>query len=239
MNIRKKLKELAKQDIEPVNERDLEFLRSRGVDITLEEIKPATVVPSRKPMIIALACTAVAILTALVIVLCIFLPRGGNVVEPPFGNGVFYLEENEKNVESNLDELNSDAEKFYLEIPESIPYKIEKFYDSVSGDTLYYKLKINSDELQLRIDADIVVNKNYDHPEVHYLSDPVTGNLYGYEMIYIQSIKDVEGTSIKQLVCYGEIEIDEQMIYVNDYKEYSGNSQTFIDTLSSIIKIKN
>lgn len=182
----------------------------------------------KKPLIISVACFMVAALTVFLI-LWFALPA-----KP---NGKVYFEDNFVEVRSDVTELNSDLILFSFEADENYSVDISKVYDSVSNDTLYYKLKM-SDDYSVNIRLEIVVNKNYIHSDMAYWAETTEDAISGYTIKYAQTITPLAGMPFNTVNCMGEMQIGNQWIYIMSYEEMSLTEGTFIETLQSMIHFK-
>lgn len=182
----------------------------------------------KKPLIISVACFMVATLTVFLI-LWFALPS-----KP---KGKVYFEDNFVEVRSDVDELNSDLMLCSFEADENYSVDISKVYDSVSNDTLFYKLIVTND-LSLNIQLDIVVNKNYIHSDMGYGAATSDIIISGYTLAYVQTITPLAGTPFNTVNCMGEMQIGNQWIYIMNYEEMSLTEGTFIETLQSMIHFK-
>ena len=100
----------------------------------------------------------VAIVASLVLLLPLLFPAP-NV--PPKKH---YLLENEREVVSDLAEMNADLSEMYLEISAEYEGKVRKVYDSISSDTLFYKLefKQQNEFVDEKIIVYLYVNLDYE-----------------------------------------------------------------------------
>lgn len=184
----------------------------------------------KKPLIISVACFMVAALTVFLI-LWFALPS-----KP---KGKVYFEDNFVEVRSDVTELNSDLILCSFEADENYSLEIFKIYDSVSNDTLYYKLKM-SDDYGINIKLEIVVNKNYNHPAIIYGAETSGITISDYTLVYLQTVTPmpIGGVSFNSVNCMGEMQIGNQWIYIMSYEEMSLTEGTFIETLQSMIHFK-
>ena len=117
---------------------------------------------------------------------------------------------------------------------------IKKTYDSLSGDSLFYKIDVFSKiGLNKEFKLDIVVNNKYEHDVLQYLKEPVITQFSdsSYNIKYTESIMIIAAPLITAQ-CKGEMKIGNQWIYITSYEETALERSTFIDTLESIIQFK-
>lgn len=240
MKINKFLKKVAEEDRESIiNEKDIEFLSSIGVDYNKKKVAAQNEPKASyyltasafnyRVLLICLACFVVAAITVTIILYNHFNP---DLVEPP----IHYFEDNFVKVDSNLDELNADLELFELVVNENdYDLKIEKTYDSLSGDNLYYSLKFNqNNEHTKSLKLDIVVNSLYEYEQPVY-QESVNAQISEYTIIYVEDVKAMPDTPFSTVTCKGKMQIGKQCIYIVTYEEMAWGQSTFIETLQSII----
>lgn len=241
MKIKKFLKKVAEEDRESlINDKDVEFLASIGVDYNKKKIAAQNEpkasyyltagAPNYKVILICLACFIVAAITVTIILYNYFKPA---LVEPP----IQYFEDNFVKVDSDLDELNADLELFSLAVNENdYDLKIKKTYDSLSGDNLYFSLNFNQQNgFKKSFKLDIIVNRLYKYKQFLYDREPVETKISEYTFKYVEDIEAMPGTPFSTVTCKGEMQIGEQCIYIVTYEEMALGQSTFIETLQSII----
>ena len=241
MDIDKFLKKVAEEDRESlINDKDIEFLASIGVDYNKKRIAaqnepPASYYLTAKPfnyrvLWVCLAIFIVVVITVSIILYSYFKP---NLVEPP----IQYFEGNFVKVDSDIDELNADLELFSLVVNENdYDLLIEKTYDSLSGDTLYYRLNISLQNGKL-FKLDIVVNRLYEYKQFSFDREPVETKISGYTLKYVEDIEEMF-PPLTKVTGKGEMRIGEQWIYIEKFEEMTLGQSTFIETLQSIISFK-
>ena len=245
MKIKKFLEKAAEEDRESlINDKDIEFLASIGVDYNKKR-EAAKKEPDSsyyltaksvnyKALFAGIACFLVVAIT--VVALSLYFSLKSPSVEPP----IHYFEDNFVEVDSNLQELNDDLQLFSLNVDES-EYKvgIKKTYDSVSSDDLYFTLEFTSKKgLSKKFTVDIVVNKFYVHKEINYTNELKEAQFSKYTLEYFESTDPMSGTPFVTVDCKGEMQIGEQWIYIIRYEEMALGQSTFVDTLKSLISFK-
>ena len=241
MKIKKFLEKVAEEDRESlINDRDIEFLASIGVDYnkkreaaqnepTSSYYRTATAFNYRA-LLISLACFAVAAITVALILYFYFKPA------PP----LHYFEDNFVEVESDLMELNEDLNLFSLTLDDS-EYKciIKKTYDDVSGDDLFFTLDFTAKQGFNKIfTIEVVVNNKYEHEALTYRKEPVETYISNYKIKYEENILSIPSSPFITAKCIGEMKIGNQWIYIVNFDEMAEGQSTFIDTLESIIQFK-
>ena len=249
MKIKKFLEKAAEEDRESlINDKDIEFLASIGVDYNKKRdaakkepdssyYRTAKSVNNRG-LFAGIACFLVVAITA--VALSLYFSLKSPSVEPP----VHYFDDNFVVVDSNLQELNADLQLFSLNINNS-EYKVDikRTYDSVSGDDLFFTLEFSVNQNpNKRFRLDIVVNKFYNHKSLTYTErlkeEQFSENNPEYTIKYSEESKTVPGTPFINIEILGELQIGEQWIYVVSYIEMAIGQSTFLDTLQSLISFK-
>ena len=241
MKIKKFLKKVAEEDRESlINDKDIEFLASIGVDynkkkVAIEKEPPASyyLTASAFNYRVLLICVACFLVVALAVSTILYFSLKPASVQPP----IHYFEDNFEEVDSDLDELNADLVLFSLVINENdYDFIIKKTYDSLSGDNLFYSLSFNqTNGFNKSFELDIVVNSLYEHEQYEYSREPAEAQISEYTIKYDEDIKPMSGTPFVTVTGQGEIQIGEQWIFIENYEETALGQSTFIETLQSII----
>ena len=245
MKIKKFLEKVAEEDRESlINDKDIEFLASIGVDYNKkrEEAKKqpdssyyrTAKSVNYKALFASIACFLVVAITA--VSLSLYFSLKPSPVESP----IKYFDDNFVEVDSNLQELNGDLELFLLTVDENA-YRvgIKRTYDSLSGDDLFFTLEFAANQgLSKQFIVDIVVNKYYEHKELNYLDEPQEEEFSGYTLKYLENSRPKAGTPFINVECIGEMQIGEQWIYITKYNETAMGQSTFVNTLESLISFK-
>ena len=242
MKIKKFLEKAAEEDRESlINDKDIEFLASIGVDYNKKReaakkepdssyYRTARAV-NYKALFASIACFLIVAITA--VSLSLYFSLKFPSVEPP----IHYFDDNFVEVDSNLQELNADLKLFSLTVDES-EYKVsvKRTYDSVSGDDLLFTLEFATKQgLSKTFTFDIVVNEFYEQDKLTYTEELKKAKLSEYTIKYVERSKLITGTPFIDLNCMGEIQIGEQWIYITKYNEKANENGTFIETLQSLI----
>ena len=237
MKIKKFLEKVAEEDRESmINDGDIEFLASIGVDYNKKKVAAAKepnasyYLTARafnpKALMIGIACFLVAVIAVSIILYYYLKPAP-----------VHYFEDNFVEVDSNLQELNSDLELFSMNIDETVyELGIKKTYDSLSGDDLFFTLELNSKQgPSKKIRLKVVVNSLYENDNLIYDKEPIEETFTNYTIKYAEISNPMSGSPFITVECRGEIQIGEQYFYITKYDEIALGQSTFIETLQSII----
>ena len=244
MKIKKFLEKTAEEDRESlINDRDIEFLASIGVDYNKKR-EAAKKEPDSsyyrtaksvnyRTLFAGIACFLIVAIT--IVSLSLYFSLKSPAVDSP----VHYFEDNFVEVDSNLQELNDDLQLFTVTIGDEYNFHIKRTYDSVSGDDLFFTLEFNSKKgLSKKFTVDIVVNKFYEHEELTYIDDLKETQVSGYTLKYYENSQPMTGMPFVNVDGKGEIQIGEQWVYVINYEERAMGQSTFIETLQSLIVFK-
>ena len=245
MKIKKFLEKAAEEDRESlINDKDIEFLASIGVDYNkkreaAKREPDSSYYRTAKSVNYRVLFTGIALFLIVAITavsLSVYFSLKSSPVEPP----IHYFDDNFVEVDSYIQELNNDLNLFSLIVDESeYTVVIKRTYDSASGDDLFFTLEFTSKQrLGKKFTFDIVVNKNYEHGELAYTVNINETQLSEYNLKYSEISQPMSGTPFSIVDCKGEIQIGEQWIYVTKYEERAIEKSTFIDTLQSLISFK-
>lgn len=240
MKIKKFLKKVAEEDRESlINDKDVEFLSSIGVDYNKKQVAAQIELPASyyltasafnyKALLICIACFFVAALTVSLILYFSLKPA-------PFEPPIHYFEDNFKEVNSNLEELNADLKLFSLVVNENdYDMTVKKTYDSLRGDSLFYSLNFSHQNGMKSFALKIVVNSLYEHEQYEYSKEPDEIQISGYYVKYVEAFEPIPDTPFSTVTCKGEMQIGEQWIFIEKFDEMALGQSTFIETLQSII----
>ena len=241
MKIKKFLEKAAEEDREAlINDRDVEFLASIGVDYekkreaAKKEPDSSYYLNARainyKALLAAIACFLVVAITAMSLSLYFSLRP----------SPIHYFDDNFIEEKSDIQKLNEDLQLFTLNVDsDEYDVNIKRTYDSLSGDSLFYSLDaVAKTGLSKNFKLKVVVNKFYANEELPYASDQLEEyQISGYILKYFESTQQMSGTLLISSSCMGELQIGEQCVYITKYEENAFGQSTFIDTMKSIIKI--
>ena len=242
MRIKKFLEKAAEEDWESlINDRDIEFLASIGVDYNKKREAAQNEPDSSyyrtapafnyKAFAISLACFIVA---AIAVTLILYFSLKPAPVDSP----IHYFEDNFVEVDSDLAELNNNLKLFSLKLNENVfDVDITKTFDELSGDNLFFALTFTTKQQPAKsFKLEIVVNSNYEYEGLAYSIEPVETQISDYNLKYTE-ITDAKGPLITAS-CMGEMKIGDQWIYITEYNETAIGKSTFIETLEAIIQFK-
>ena len=240
MNVKKYLKKKAKEDLKSLQtEHDQEVLER--LKNSVNEEKPKTrrnlkwlwAIPSG-----AVACAVAAIL------LVELVPRPGNDIGgviPPLGSDsgdVRYDEANFEQEDSDFFKLSNSLTNLTLHFTENQEIKIVRFFDSLSGDELYYTLTIteNSAEAMYSMELMIVVNENYDYNSFEFEGELLTESYSDYSITYQQKITPDPTFGLNLVNSSAKIENAKYKIYVLMYEEYSFENGMFLTVIDNTLE---
>ena len=244
MKIKKFLKKAAEEDRESlINDKDIEFLASIGVDYNKKKDDTQKEPPASYYLSASVfnykvlwGCIAGFLMVAIALTLILYYSLKPT---PVINSPIHYFEDNFVKVDSDLQELNNDLILFSLAVDEDMyDLEVSKTYDSLSGDNLYYVLRFDQKEgLKKFFTFNIVVNGEYEHEQVEYSNEPDVYQISGYDLKFVENAKEVKDTPFSMVTCQGEIQIGEQWLYIENYEEMALGQSTFIETLQSIISL--
>ncbi|MCL2798152.1 MAG: hypothetical protein FWD58_08895 [Firmicutes bacterium] len=169
---------------------------------------------------------AVAIVVSLVLLWPLMFPISD---DPP---GKHYLLENEESTASNLAALNADAKNFLLELDAACEGEVRQWFDSVSGDILYYSLIFENQDSLEAFKIYVYVNPDYKIP-VGLEDATETISLGKFEITYFKKIINddwafvltyhaiTEYSGVTIYIEYEQLSLDEESNFFNFF------SQTF------------
>ncbi len=156
---------------------------------------------SRKLVLAFLLSSAFIFVIALSLILSFSLMNTDQYIQ--------YIDSNNVTIDCNLNEINNADSQININTNQ-FTYSCHKTYDKVSGDTLYYSLKLIHKEDLLEAQISIVNNKNYSFEE-YYNNEKNTGTYKGYTMTY--SVKLNESDMLPMNQFFGCLEIGETKVY--------------------------
>lgn len=226
MNVKKYLKQQAEQDKQKILNADGgEFLRE--LQQMVEEK------PKKRPRLrVWLPATLSAVASAAVVVTCVvvYAPSGSEHTE--------YLDNNLISVDSTIEELNQDVKEVDLQIdPATYSYTIKKTSDSVSGDVLYYLVKIESVDTLIQMNIVTVCNPYYTYKDFSFSDATTEIKLDNYSVTYESSVNVDPEFGFETLEIQAHISKGKENIYILNYAELLLSSDgSFLEVLQSIVK---
>ena len=232
MNVKKFLKQKAQADLESV--------RSDVDQEILQRLKNAVVEePPKKrrnlKWLWAVPSGAVALTVAAVLI----------VELVPFPNqdsgGVRYDEVNVEHVDSDFSELSNALTNLTIQVTEQQEISVVKYYDSLSGDDLYYVLNVaeNSMEAMYSTRLLIVVNENYDYTNFVVTDEFITSTYSDYAITYKQIITTDPDIGANLITCNAKIDHARYEMYVLMYEEYSVDNGMFLTVINNLLDFHN
>lgn len=225
MNVKKYLNKRAKQDRETLyTEQDKVFLEDLK-----EKADNNSKSRKRNTLKIWIPSSIGAVATILAIV-CVIVFYSHYDIE--------YLEGNFESVKSDITEVQADLNDFSLTIDSSIyNCDIMKVKDQVSGDTIYYVLRIESFDTIKRMEIVAVTNQNYRYNAFKDTSNFLTYGDSSYSFIYQTEILIDEEYGFEILNGQAELHKAKEYIYIQSYSEILLDLEgSFIETIQDMIK---
>lgn len=188
--------------------------------------QPKTAVRSSRSSVAVVGTLSVVVAICLIAAIVAFALLFNPTVPVPLPKKN-YLTENEKNAESDILELNSGLKDFSVKLEEGFDGKLNRIYDSISNDTLYYSLDIAKIETTEMILIHFYVNKDFlNRKTIKDIGNASTQTIGVFEILYNEE-KVNEDWAYK--LQYNAItEYNEVSIYI-EYEQYSldGTSNLF------------
>ena len=227
MNVKKYLKDKAKQDRETLltdsDEIFLDDLKSKAEENSVKRKD------SHSRFWVSALIGAMALILVVVSVL-VFYPHPDNEIK--------YLESNFEHIESDIEDVEKSLHDFSLTI-DSSAYScgVVKVVDTVSGDTVYYTLNIQSVDLLKNIELVIVTNENYQYNAAFDTNEFISVDNSSYSFIYYTDKSIDEEFGLEVLNAQAELHKGKEYIYVLDYKEMLFDPVgSFIETIQGMIE---
>lgn len=226
MNVKKFLKKESNEDLRSLETESDRALLAQLKDSVAEPTKPKR----RKRWLWAIPSSVAACAVAVVLIVHFALFPG---IDP---DKIKYETANSVQVESNLAELSRALTNTTVHISDYQTVKIQRIYDSVSSDDLFYALSIDeeSENALYKLTANIIVNKNYEFDEFEITDDYTIQTYSNYTVRYIQEISLDPNTGLNLVQCNGKIESEHYEIYIMNYEEYSLENGTFLTVIDNL-----
>lgn len=213
MKIRKKLEDMAETSRSEY--RNEEFEKALIEKMACKNAKAKR--KSFKAMWIAAASSLVVVL--LVVSLVIFLPNSSDKV---------YFEEDIVNTQAKISDIS-----LYLNgntFSNSGLWNVIRYYDSKSGDTLFYVASLDDTEETLSIKLVFIVNKYYSY-ETNNKEYENAATVKGFDWKYNYTI---DGDEVYSVSVNGKAEFDDVKLYVEYTQLTFDSSDNFSQVLASI-----
>lgn len=234
MNVKKYLKKQAGQDLQSLEtEGDREFLGQ--LENIAEENARAR---AKKRNLQGLwAIPSVAVAGGLAAVLLVeLLPVADDGLDD-----IKYIESNFVSVDSDMKEFNDASDNLVINITaDKTVNSVVKTYDQVSGDELYYTLRIEevTETVFVCLDMLIVVNEHYDYEEFEINDLFKTETCTDFSLTYRQKVTADSGTGLNMVQCTGKIEKPNFEIYILNYEEYALDDGSFLNYIDDLLEFK-
>lgn len=213
MQIRKKLEDMAETSRSEYRNEEFESALKEKMASKNAKAKRK----SFKAMWIAVASSLVVVL--LVVSLVIFLPNSSDKV---------YFEEDIVNTQAKISDIS-----LYLNgntFSNSGLWNVIRYYDSKSGDTLFYVASLDDTEETLSIKLVFIVNKYYSY-ETNNKEYENAATVKGFDWKYNYTI---DGDEVYSVSVNGKAEFDDVKLYVEYTQLTFDSSDNFSQVLASI-----
>lgn len=213
MQIRKKLEDMAETSRSEYRNEEFESALKEKMASKNAKAKRK----NSKPMWIALASSLAVIL--LIVSLVIFLPNSSDKV---------YFEEDIVNTEAKVSDISA-----YLNgntFSNAKLWNVTRYYDSKSGDTLFYTASLADDESSLTLRLIFLVNPYYSY-QVDTDEYKNAATVKGFDWKYNYTI---DGDEVYSVSVNGKAEFDDVKLYVEYTQLTFDSSDNFSQVLASI-----
>ncbi|MDE6412085.1 MAG: hypothetical protein K2L02_06115 [Clostridia bacterium] len=230
MNVKKFLKKKAQADLESLRtDRDQETLQRLK-----DSVAEAPKTKRNKKWLWAIPSAALACAVAAILIVELVPSPNNDLGDAGQDGDVRYDEMNFTPETSDITELSNALTNLTLNFKEDQEVETIKYFDSVSGDEIYYYLRIDEDSmLSYSMQVVIVVNDKYDYKDFELEGSISTETYSDYTIQYKQKIVDDDGINLIQ--CKAKIESAKYEIYVLNYEEYSFENGTFLTVINNLL----
>lgn len=233
MNVKKYLKKQAEQDLQSLEtEGDRAFLGQ--LENIAEENARAR---AKKRNLQGLwAIPSVAVAGGLAAVLLVeFLPVANNGLDD-----IKYVESNFVSVDSDINEFNGASNNLKINLTDERKAVVLRTYDQVSGDDLYYTLRIEevTESVFVNLDLRVVVNEHYDYENFQIDETFVTETVEDFSVNYSQVVSVDPDFGLNLVKCTGKIEKPNFEIYILNYEEYALDDGSFLNYIDDLLEFK-
>lgn len=222
MNVKKYLKKQAEQDLKALEtDSDREFLARLK-----ESVAKNPKLGRNKNWLWAIP-SSVAVCAAILVGTLVPLSGGGNSR---------YQTANFISVDSDLTAFFEATDNLTVRFADNQVIGIQKTYDSVSGDDIYYTFSINEvlGNAYYRMETIIVVNDKYEYDDFLITKYFVTKTNLNYSVIYYQTVTADSDTGLNLVKCNAKIENSKYDIFVTHYEEYSSDNGMFLTVIDNL-----
>lgn len=206
MNIKKLLKNQA--DLE--KKKILADSDKQAYEEMLAQIK-SDPKPKSHPHLSKWLAAAAGVCASAIVLVCV-------LVFYPFNKSNVYLENNFMTVISTTEEMDGDMKTFKFNTLSDYSVLVNKTFDSVSKDTIYYSAHFNQSDSLIDFEIVAVCNKNYTYSHFKFEGDSEQIELSGYTVNYQKDI--LQDSELKLMSCKAQIQKDGEFLYITNYYEY-------------------
>lgn len=206
MNIKKLLKNQA--DLE--KKKILADSDKQAYEEMLAQIK-SDPKPKSHPHLSKWLAAAAGVCASAIVLVCV-------LVFYPFNKSNVYLENNFMTVISTTEEMDGDMKTFKFNTLSDYSVLVNKTFDSVSKDTIYYSAHFNQSDSLIDFEIVAVCNKNYTYSHFKFEGDSEQIELSGYTVNYQKDI--LQDSELKLMSCKAQIQKDGEFLYITNYSEY-------------------
>lgn len=182
------------------------------------------------------AIPSVAVAGGLAAVLLVeFLPVANNGLD-----GIKYVESNFVSVDSDINEFNGASNNLKINLTDERKAVVLRTYDQVSGDDLYYTLRIEevTESVFVNLDLRVVVNEHYDYENFQIDETFVTETVEDFSVNYSQVVSVDPDFGLNLVKCTGKIEKPNFEIYILNYEEYALDDGSFLNYIDDLLEFK-
>ncbi len=151
-----------------------------------------------------------------------------------------YIESNFVSVDSDINEFNDALDKLTVNLMGDKTTTVLKTYDQLSGDDLYYTLKIEetTETVFVCLDMLVVVNEHYDYENFQIDETFVTETVEDFSVNYSQVVSVDPDFGLNLVKCTGKIEKPNFEIYILNYEEYALDDGSFLNFIDDLLEFK-
>lgn len=182
------------------------------------------------------AIPSVAVAGGLAAVLLVeFLPVANNGLDD-----IKYVESNFVSVDSDINEFNGASNNLKINLTDERKAVVLRTYDQVSGDDLYYTLRIEevTESVFVNLDLRVVVNEHYDYENFQIDETFVTETVEDFSVNYSQVVSVDPDFGLNLVKCTGKIEKPNFEIYILNYEEYALDDGSFLNYIDDLLEFK-
>lgn len=183
----------------------------------------------QKQLRLIMASSCLAVILIFVIVGCLFL-------FPIKDDGTkHYFQDNEKQIESTMEELNSYT--INVDLNNNVDWQVKKCIDTKYNDVLYFIAIGNIQDTFESFNFTFIVNKDYKNYEENENYDKKQ-NIYNQNIIYKENIKS-ETDGLNVIKAAGKIVTVKEIIYIKYEDTRLDENSNFLSSLKQVLVFKN